>query len=93
MCQEQSNEGLIRRQRTLPSQFRYPLGAGGSHWSWEMEATEECLEQRWRFLGVKWQCVEPVAARLLRTDLAGAQNRVLGGCLLGMLWGICRLFI
>lgn len=35
-------------------------------------ATKECLKLRWGSLGVRWQCAEHVAARLVRMDLARA---------------------
>ena len=34
---------------------------------------------------MRWQCTESVAARLWRTDLVGAPERVMGSCVLGKL--------
>lgn len=56
-------------------------GSPGCRWGPSSKgngATKKCLEQKWGSLGVRWQCAEHVAARLLRMDLAGAPETGVG---------------
>lgn len=43
--------------------------------------------------GVRWQCTDPVVARLPRTDVAGAPERGWGGCLLEKLRVVSAVYL
>lgn len=42
---------------------------------------------------MRWQCTDPVVARLPRTDVAGAPERVWGGCLLEKLRVVSAVYL